>query len=283
MKTENEQEQQARSRRRYSITIPAKDVLRFRTAESPSVRMPGFRPGKVPATLIRKMHGPKIEALTKEMEEGLTSLIEEHRRKLTDESDFEAPEELHVQLELATLPASAIRAEDSSQDEKQSLLDLAGSGEGGDGPDGQHRQDEMRAAAFKMLGGAKLLGRQIRSEEELIEAIASGFPSTVLNFLRDAGWPAHTLEKVVAPKRTLMRRKAGRQRLTPGESDAAWRLAATLASATKVLNGRSAALAWLMRPKPSLSGRTPVELLKSGVGTAYVQSLLNRLDWGDIA
>jgi putative toxin-antitoxin system antitoxin component (TIGR02293 family) len=283
MKLENEQEQQTRSRRLYSITIPAKDVLRVGAAEGSSVRMPGFRPGKVPAALIRKMHGPKIEALTKEMEDGITSLIQEHQRKLADKSDFEAPQELHVQLELATLPASATRAADSLQDEKQALLDLAGSGESADGPDGQHLEDEMRAAAFKMLGGSKALGRQIRSEEELIEAIASGFPSAVLNFLRDAGWPAHTLEKVVAPKRTLMRRKAGRQRLTPGESDATWRLAATLASATKVLNGQSAALAWLMRPKPSLSGRTPVELLKSGVGTAYVQSLLNRLDWGDIA
>ncbi|WP_230962516.1 trigger factor family protein, partial [Erythrobacter donghaensis] len=53
-------------KRAYTITIPAKDLDARVDAEvkkiAPQVRMPGFRPGKVPANLIRKMHGESIHA-----------------------------------------------------------------------------------------------------------------------------------------------------------------------------------------------------------------------------
>ena len=43
------------------MKIPAKEIEARIDAEvkkvAPQVRMPGFRPGKVPANLIRKMHG----------------------------------------------------------------------------------------------------------------------------------------------------------------------------------------------------------------------------------
>ena len=51
-------------RRAYALTIPAKDIDAAIEAEvkkiAPQVRMPGFRPGKVPANLVRKMHGEAI-------------------------------------------------------------------------------------------------------------------------------------------------------------------------------------------------------------------------------
>ncbi|ANY20932.1 Trigger factor [Tsuneonella dongtanensis] len=51
-------------RRAYKLTIPAKEIDAAVTAEikkiAPQVRMPGFRPGKVPANLVKKMHGEAI-------------------------------------------------------------------------------------------------------------------------------------------------------------------------------------------------------------------------------
>ena len=53
-------------KRAYSVTIPAKDIDARVDGEikkiAPQVRMPGFRPGKVPANLVRKMHGEQLHA-----------------------------------------------------------------------------------------------------------------------------------------------------------------------------------------------------------------------------
>ena len=53
-------------KRAYRITIPASEIDDKITAEvkriAPQVRMPGFRPGKVPANLVRKMHGEQLHA-----------------------------------------------------------------------------------------------------------------------------------------------------------------------------------------------------------------------------
>ena len=51
-------------KRAYLITIPAADLSAKIDAEikkvAPQVRMPGFRPGKVPANLVKKMHGEAL-------------------------------------------------------------------------------------------------------------------------------------------------------------------------------------------------------------------------------
>jgi trigger factor len=67
-------------KRAYKITIPAKDIdarvdKELKTV-APQIRMPGFRPGKVPANLVRKMHGPALE------QEALNSAVQESVQKL---------------------------------------------------------------------------------------------------------------------------------------------------------------------------------------------------------
>ncbi len=70
-------------KRAYRLTIPAKDINARVDAElksvAPQIRMPGFRPGKVPANLIRKMHGPALEqqALENAVQDGVQKLIAE--------------------------------------------------------------------------------------------------------------------------------------------------------------------------------------------------------------
>ncbi len=121
----------------------------------------------------------------------------------------------------------------------------------------------------------------IETREQLIEAIAEGFPSSVIKALRRAGWTYELMDKVIVPRRTLMRRKATGQSLTAAESDAAWRLAYSLVIASIVFASREAALAWLTRSKDALKGRSPAELLQTSVGTDHVLSMLRRIDHGD--
>ncbi|MGB3738362.1 MAG: trigger factor [Pontixanthobacter sp.] len=55
-------------KRGYTLTIPGDDIAGRIDAEvkkiAPQVKMPGFRPGKVPANLVRKMHGEQLHAQT---------------------------------------------------------------------------------------------------------------------------------------------------------------------------------------------------------------------------
>jgi trigger factor len=70
-------------KRAFMLTIPAKDIDARVDQEvkrlAPQVRMPGFRPGKVPPNLIRKMHGDQLqnEALSGAVQEGVQKLLQE--------------------------------------------------------------------------------------------------------------------------------------------------------------------------------------------------------------
>jgi trigger factor len=72
-------------KRAYRITISAKEIDAIVDKElktiAPQVRMPGFRPGKVPANLVRKMHGPQLEqqALETAVQDGVQQLMSEQK------------------------------------------------------------------------------------------------------------------------------------------------------------------------------------------------------------
>ncbi|KQM18742.1 trigger factor [Novosphingobium sp. Leaf2] len=68
-------------KRAYTVTIPAKTITGKIEGEvkkiAPQVKMPGFRPGKVPANLVKKLHGPAIhqEALNTSIREAMDTLM----------------------------------------------------------------------------------------------------------------------------------------------------------------------------------------------------------------
>ena len=68
-------------KRAFMLTIPAKDIEARVEEEvkriAPQVRMPGFRPGKVPPNLIRKMHGESLRATRSQgaVHEGVQQLL----------------------------------------------------------------------------------------------------------------------------------------------------------------------------------------------------------------
>ena len=72
-------------KRAYTITIPAKSIADRVEGEvkkiAPQVRMPGFRPGKVPANLVKKMHGAQLhqEALNTSIREAMDKLVADNK------------------------------------------------------------------------------------------------------------------------------------------------------------------------------------------------------------
>ena len=103
-------------KRAFMLTIPAKDIEARVDQEikriAPQVRMPGFRPGKVPPNLIKKMHGEAIEqeALSSAVQQGVQTLLTEKKLRPAMQPEVELGEgyahgkDAEVKVRLETLP-----------------------------------------------------------------------------------------------------------------------------------------------------------------------------------
>lgn len=103
-------------KRAYTITIPAKDIEARVDGElkkvAPQIRMPGFRPGKVPANLVRKMHGEALQqqALETAVQEGVQKLLADNKLRPAMQPavelspDHKPGKDAVVTVELETLP-----------------------------------------------------------------------------------------------------------------------------------------------------------------------------------
>ena len=103
-------------KRAYKLTIPAKDIDARVDGEikriAPTVRMPGFRPGKVPPNLIRKMHGEALmrDALNTAVQDSVQKLMADKKLRPAMQPEVELDEgyetgkDAEVRVRLETLP-----------------------------------------------------------------------------------------------------------------------------------------------------------------------------------
>ena len=103
-------------KRAFMLTIPAEDIDARVDQEvkriAPQVRMPGFRPGKVPPNLIRKMHGEAIQqdALNSAVQAGVQQLLQEQKLRpamqpqVALEEDYKPGADVQVKVQLEALP-----------------------------------------------------------------------------------------------------------------------------------------------------------------------------------
>ena len=103
-------------KRAFMLTIPAEDIEARVNAEvkriAPQVRMPGFRPGKVPPNLIKKMHGEAIQrdALQGAVQEGVQQLLDEKKVRpalqpeVVLDEQYQPGKDAEVRISLEALP-----------------------------------------------------------------------------------------------------------------------------------------------------------------------------------
>ncbi|MES3057042.1 trigger factor [Sphingomonas faeni] len=103
-------------KRAYTLTITAKDIDAKVDVElkrlAPQMKMPGFRPGKVPANLIRKMHGPALtqDAVNAAIQEGVQTLVAEKQLRpamqpsVELEDGYDIGKDAVVKVEIEVLP-----------------------------------------------------------------------------------------------------------------------------------------------------------------------------------
>ena len=103
-------------KRAFMLTIPAQDIEARVNAEvkrlAPQGRRPGFRPGKVPPNLIRKMHGEALQrdALQGAVQEGVQQLLEQQNVRpalhpqVELDDQYEPGKDAEVYVSLEALP-----------------------------------------------------------------------------------------------------------------------------------------------------------------------------------
>ena len=103
-------------KRAYTVTIPADEiegkVERELKRVAPQVRMPGFRPGKVPVNLVRKMHGEAVtqDVVGQTVRESIEQTLSENQLRPATEPKVELAKEyapghdVELTMELETLP-----------------------------------------------------------------------------------------------------------------------------------------------------------------------------------
>jgi trigger factor len=103
-------------KRAFMLTIPAEDIEARVEKEvkriAPQIRMPGFRPGKVPPNLIRKMHGESLrgEALNGAVQDGVQQLLSEQnirpalQPQVELNENYEPGKDAEVRVSLEALP-----------------------------------------------------------------------------------------------------------------------------------------------------------------------------------
>jgi len=103
-------------KRAYSVKIGAKEIAARIEGEvqriAPQVRMPGFRPGKVPANLVKKMHGAALhqDALNTTIREAMDQLVAEQKLRpamqpqVTLGDGYEEGKDAELAVSLEVLP-----------------------------------------------------------------------------------------------------------------------------------------------------------------------------------
>ena len=129
---------------------------------------------------------------------------------------------------------------------------------------------------------AVLLGLRARDTEQLWARIGQGLSISAYerfqrNFELDTATLAGLLQTTL---RTIARRKKDGS-LLPRESDRLLSVTRIFARALDLFEGdREAALVWLDTAQPSLGERTPMEAIRTELGTVEVERLIERLEQG---
>lgn len=131
------------------------------------------------------------------------------------------------------------------------------------------------------LGGPAVLGRDLLSDFDWVEALENGLPPAVVDASIERGLLSRAESDIlVIPRRTLQHRKERNQRLSPEESDKLFRIARISAQAERAFSNPEKAARWMRKPSRPLHGAIPLDLLKTSAGTELVQEELVRIEHG---
>ncbi len=146
-------------------------------------------------------------------------------------------------------------------------------------------QTDEIARVAELLGGEKILHKQVRSPMDAHDLLTIGLPGYSLLALTErfppSVWSTAFEKAVGVSKRTFQRRKGALGKvLSPEQSGRAWKFAEIFAKAIEVMGSEQRARDWLVEPAMALDRRKPIDLMATPAGTELVEDLLVQLEYG---
>lgn len=135
----------------------------------------------------------------------------------------------------------------------------------------------------RKLGGAPVLGVDVRSQADLAMAVQRRLPLASLKGLSLAGLSEQEIERFVIPQRTRRHRAEKNQPLTVDESDRAVRLARIQSLAEETFGDAGKANLWLRKQLAELGGETPLNVAQTEAGARVIETILGKIAWGAAA
>lgn len=132
-----------------------------------------------------------------------------------------------------------------------------------------------------VLGGAKVVGKSVRSPEDLAQRVRKGLPfAALLAVMEQYGISRDVLCTILhLSSRNFLRRKE-QKRLSPDESDRLYRLARVIAHANRVFEDPEESADWIQSPNAALGKQQPLNLLDTDIGVQQVDQVLGRIEHG---
>jgi putative toxin-antitoxin system antitoxin component (TIGR02293 family) len=153
----------------------------------------------------------------------------------------------------------------------------------------EHSKSVSEAADIKkaanLLGGSRVLHRELRHPLDVHEALSRGLPREALAYVITHVSVLNSqalFEQAIG----VSRRTSQRFKLTPNkplsteQSGRLWKFAEILAKATEVFGSQKEAERWLEQPAIGLEQRRPIDLLATPAGIKLVEDFLGRLEYG---
>ena len=109
---------------------------------------------------------------------------------------------------------------------------------------------------------------------QIHEIIDAGFEANTLSVMGDLGLIGLDTQDAIVPAQSLRKKLASGERLTTSQSDHLFRLAHAIALAESFFGDTAKAMHWLAQPKSVFSGKSPIEMLSTTVGSHQVEELL---------
>jgi len=132
----------------------------------------------------------------------------------------------------------------------------------------------------RVLGGPKIVGRSVRSPEDLAERVRGGLPFSALSAVVEQYEISRDVVCEILRRNLLRRQK--QNHLSPDESDRLYRLARVLAHANRVFEDPEESADWIRTPNTALGKQQPLTLLDTDIGVQQVDQVLGRIEHGII-